>query len=203
MSDSHDSADLEPTQPQPGSHGCENHTNCVTAEEMIAIYYEDAMELGSFRRVTSEQVPELYRNLLNHTNHMTVTVESYHASPVDVEVLRSDFVDGHYRREILLKTQSKGLVVQYGIVQLNTKYLSEGPRREILSHKKPLGRVLIEHNVMREIELFALLEVHCGRVLARAFDVPEGTVTYGRTALLHCDNDPAIELLEIVRPSLN
>ena len=91
-------------------------------------------------------------------------------------------------------------MVQYGIVRLNTKFLSERPRQEILEQKKPLGRVLIEHDVLREIQLFDLLEVRCGPVLAGLFSVPEKTVTYGRTALLHCDNEPAIELLEIVTP---
>ena len=30
--------------------------------------------------------------------------------------------------------------------------------------------------------------------------VKPGTITYGRTALIHCDHEPAIELLEVVRP---
>jgi hypothetical protein len=48
--------------------------------------------------------------------------------------------------------------------------------------------------------LFDLLRVECGPVLAKLFGVPIGTTTYGRTALLYCDEDPAIELLEIVTP---
>jgi hypothetical protein len=31
-------------------------------------------------------------------------------------------------------------------------------------------------------------------------EVPKGTLTYGRTALIHCNQEPAIELLEIVAP---
>lgn len=131
---------------------------------------------------------------------MTVTVESHHGDSVDVEVLRSEVVGDEYRREILLRTHRTQRVVQYGIVRLRTKYLSAAPREEILHEQKPLGRVLIEHNVLREIELFALHHVTCGPALAKFFSVPEGTVTYGRTALIYCDHDPAIELLEIVSP---
>ncbi len=173
---------------------------CVSIQEMVSIFYSDPTQLGEFQRVDREYVPEVYRSLLDHANHMTVTVEEHHHDRVDVEVLRSDFVGDHYRREILLHTHKDQKVVQYGIVRLNTKFLSEGPRQEILEQKKPLGRVLIEHDVLREIQLFDLLEVRCGPVLASLFCVPEKTVTYGRTALLHCDNVPAIELLEIVMP---
>ena len=175
---------------------------CISASELISIYYRESSLLGRFEQVESQAVPSVYRKLLDHSNHMTVTVESHHADSVDVEVLRSDVVDGHYRREILLKTHVSQRVVQYGIVRIFTKYLSDKPRDEILRQRKPLGRVLIEHNVLREIELFDLLRVECGPVLSKFFGVEPGTITYGRTALIHCDHEPAIELLEVVRPEI-
>ena len=173
---------------------------CISASELIEIYYQEPSLLGHFEQVEGSLVPSVYRSLLGHTNHMTVTVESHHSDKVEVEVLRSDFVGEHYRREILLKTHCSQRVVQYGIVRLNTKYLSDKPRNEILEQRKPLGRVLIEHDVLRKIELFDLLRVECGQVLAKVFGVAPGSVTYGRTALIYCDHEPAIELLEVVRP---
>lgn len=173
---------------------------CISASELISIYYRESSLLGRFEQVESQAVPSVYRKLLDHSNHMTVTVEAHHSESVDVEVLRSDVVDGHYRREILLKTHASQRVIQYGIVRLYMKYLADEPRNEILSQRKPLGRVLIEHNVLREIELFDLLRVECGPVLCKFFGVEPGTITYGRTALIHCDHEPAIELLEVVRP---
>lgn len=175
---------------------------CISASELISIYYQESSLLGRFEQVESQAVPSVYRKLLDHSNHMTVTVESHHADSVDVEVLRSDVVDGHYRREILLKTHVSQRIVQYGIVRIFTKYLSDKPRDEILRQRKPLGRVLIEHNVLREIELFDLLRVECGPVLSKFFGVEPGAITYGRTALIHCDHEPAIELLEVVRPEI-
>ena len=178
--------------------GC--RSNCVSVTDLVAIYYDQASELGVFELAESNSVPAVYRKLLNHTDHMTVTVESHHGDKVDVQVLRSDFVGEHYRREILLRTHRDQRVVQYGIVRLNTRFLSDKPRDEILAQRKPLGRVLIEHDVLREIELFDLVRVQCGPGLAKFFEVEVGTTTYGRTALIYCDNEPAIELLEIVTP---
>ena len=173
---------------------------CISARELIGLYFQDQSRLGRFERVDSQLVPSVYRKLLDHINHMTVTVEAHHSDRVEVEVLRSDVVGEHYRREILLRTQSSKTVVQYGIVRLNTRYLADKPRNEILAQRKPLGRVLIEHDVLRGIELFDLLRVECGPVLANHFGVSADSVTYGRTALIHCDHEPAIELLEVVRP---
>ena len=173
---------------------------CISAAELIGIYYQDSNLLGRFEQVENQTIASVYRKLLDHTNHMTVTVESHHGDTVDVQVLRSDVLGMHYRREILLRTRKTKVVVQYGIVRLNTRFLADKPRNEILEQRIPLGRVLIENNVLRKIELFDLLRVECGPVLADFFGVPVGTVTYGRTALIHCDGEPAIELLEVVRP---
>jgi chorismate-pyruvate lyase len=179
-------------EPRPGQ--------CVSASELIGIFYDPPDSLGRFEQVESETVPEIYRGLLDHTNHMTVTVESFHSDQVDVEVLQSDIVGNHYRREILLRTHLGQRVVQYGIVRLDLRFLSPKPRDEILAQQKPLGRVLIENKVLREIELFDLFRIECGPILAKFLGVPSGTITYGRTALLYCDEEPAIELLEIVAP---
>jgi chorismate-pyruvate lyase len=173
---------------------------CLTAESLVGIYYEESRDLATFQYVPAVEVPQPYRDLLAHENHMTVTVEGFHRDTVDVEVLRDEFQGSVYHREILLRTHHTGVVVQYGIVRLFPRFLPEQPLQEILARQKPLGRVLIEHDVLRHIELFDLLQIRCGKVLADFFSVPIGTKTYGRTAILHCNNEPAIELLEIVRP---
>lgn len=179
---------------------CTKGSNCVSAASMVEIFYADPRELGTALSCTADDVPEPYRSLLAHTNHMTVTVERFHHDSVKVDVLQSKIEDDLYCREILLLTQSSSLVVQYGIVRLNTRFLPPEPRDEILAQKKPLGRVLIEHDVLRKIELFELLQFRAGKRLAELFSIPIGTPVYGRTAMLYCNNEPAIELLEIVRP---
>lgn len=185
-----DEANLPPT-PQPGE---------AFLEQLIHLFYPRCASLGLFQHVSSSEVRTPYTELLSHNRHMTVTVEAFHGDAVDVEVLRSLHRDGTYCREILLKTQRRKLTVQYGIVRLHLHLIAEGPRQEILAEQKPLGRVLIEHEVLREVELLDLWRVGCGPVLAQAFGVPDTTSTYGRTAIIHCDGEPAIELLEIVAP---
>ena len=62
---------------------------CITASELIRIFYQESSLLGRFEQVESQAVPSVYRKLLDHSNHMTVTVESHHADSVDVGSLHS------------------------------------------------------------------------------------------------------------------
>jgi chorismate-pyruvate lyase len=170
-------------------------------ESLIGIFYGNPESVGRFELVDALAVPSPYSTLLAHNRHMTVTVEAFHNDAVDVQVLRSVKQGDSYSREIILRTQRLGHVVQYGIVRIHLHRIAEEPKREILEEKKPLGRVLIEHPVLREVELFDLWRIRCGSVLAHSFSVPIDTITFGRTAMIHCDGEPAIELLEIVRPA--
>ena len=86
----------------------------------------------------------------------------------------------------------------YGIVRLNIDALDPVVWERIESQTVPLGRVLIEHNVLREVQLCELWEITAGPSLAKCAHVEQGQVVYGRTALIYCDGEHAIELLEIV-----
>jgi chorismate-pyruvate lyase len=117
-----------------------------------------------------------------------------------VQVLDSR-VDGDvYCRKILLRRQDDGRVVQFGIVRLRLDYLEAEVRSEIESCAVPLGRSLIEHGVLRDVQLCGLWRVRCGDELSSHFGAERGIVTYGRTAVIRCNRELAIELLEIVSP---
>src|SRR5262249_28730764 len=125
----------------------------VELPALVALFYDAPSELGEFERVSAHSVPHPYRDLLVHSHHMTVTVEKFHASSVDVQVLEAKSVRNYYSRRILLTRQSDERIVQFGIVRLNFDFLGPQVRREIENQSTPLGRILIRHKVLREIEL--------------------------------------------------
>ncbi len=172
----------------------------VQLSTLVELFYSDPGTLGRFSEVSSEVVPQPYRNLLAHRHHMTVTVEAHHGSPVDVRVLDRKSQGNFYARKILLNRQSDGRVVQFGIMRVNFLYLSPAVRQEIESETIPLGRVLINHHVLREIELNSLWKVEPGSDLCQLFNISPQQITYGRTAIIHCNGEPGVELLEIVTP---
>lgn len=150
--------------------------------------------------VPSSTTPEPYKTMLAHDHHMTVAMETYHQSAVDVRVLDRQHEGDVYARKILLLKHGTETVVQFGIVRFNLSYVTEAVRQEILAGETPLGRILINHNVLRHIDLGAILEISAGPGLARYFQVPAGTVTYGRLATIFCNHQPAVDLLEISAP---
>ncbi|MBW3598572.1 MAG: hypothetical protein KY475_15035 [Planctomycetes bacterium] len=169
-------------------------------ETLVGLFYDEPERLGDFDEVPASELPQPYARLLDHDKHMTVTVEAFHGSPVDVQVLETHVTSTHYARRILLTRQSDRKVVQFGIVRLNLACLDDEVRREIISQSKPLGRILIEHNVLRQVELVSLWRVACGPDLREYFG-SGSEATFGRTALIHCNGEPAVELLEVVAPA--
>src|SRR5262245_44560244 len=128
-------------------------------DTLVRLFHDGRSALGVFAPVESGQMPAVYRALLSHEHHMTVTVEAHYGCPVDVRVRARNITPTHYAREIVLTRQSDGRPVQYGIVRINLASLSPEVTAEIRSERTPLGRILIQHEVLREVHLFDLYRI--------------------------------------------
>src|SRR5262249_29763599 len=116
------------------------------------------------------------------------------------KVLDSQLKGNEYARKILLLKHETDTVVQFGLVRFHFEFVTDAVRNEIISGNTPLGRVLINHNVLRHIDLGAILEITAGPGLAKYFRMKEGDITYGRLATIFCNRLPAVDLLEISAP---
>ena len=174
------------------------HRSAVELEFLAELFYPSLRELGEFEEVGEDELPPLYGKLLAHDQHMTLAVESHHGCPIDVEVRKSCRTPTHYQRNSLLTRQSDGRVVLFAIMRAALSLLSPAVRQEIESEQIPLGRILIEHNVLRKVRLLSLWKVIPTVTLREAFRLDRLEVCYGRTALIYCDAVPVMELLEVV-----
>jgi hypothetical protein len=165
--------------------------------------FPPAVDLPEYELVLSDEVPPPYHGLLVHEHHMTVTVEAHHGDRVDVRILARQHQGDSYARKILLTLHGSGRVVQFGIMRIHLQYCSPMVRDEIVAGQTPLGRILIRHNVLRRIQPTEYLRVLPGAAVASWFGLQRPLTTYGRLALIHCDGQPAVELLEIVAPADN
>lgn len=179
-----------------------NEPTAATGPELPDLYrlFRPEGPLPAFAVVDAGEVPQPYHRLLVHDHHMTVTVEDFYGGRVNVRVI-DRLIDGDtYARKILLATAATHRVVQFGIVLIHLQFCGDAVRAAILAEKTPLGRVLIEHDVLRRIEPTAYFRVTPGPALAGWFGLSEPVVTYGRLGYIYCDGRPAIELLEILAP---
>jgi len=172
----------------------------VDLEELVRLFFPDSPSpVGRFHEVDAAKIPADADKLLNHCEHMTVTIEDFHGSEVDVKVLEESESGKHYSRKILLTRKSDGGVVQYGIVRLDMSTLPQIVQDQIRERQIPLGRILISHDVMRAVRLAKLYRIEVGEELANHFGAAPGSDIFGRTAWMYCNGKPAIELLEIVK----
>ncbi|HZT82373.1 MAG TPA: hypothetical protein VFA26_19245 [Gemmataceae bacterium] len=162
--------------------------------------FPPADDIPAFEIIPAHAVPSPYHALLVHEHHMTVTQEKHHGCPVAVRVLAVAHQGDYYARKILLTRESDGRVVQFGIPRIDLRCCSPAVRAALLEQKTPLGRILIQHKVLRRIEPTAYLRVVPSPAMMGWFGLTVPTPTYGRLAYIHCDGRPAIELLEIAAP---
>src|SRR6266446_4737373 len=127
------------------------------------------------------KMPAPYRELLVHEKHMTVTLEAHHGRLVDVLVQEKKHEGDSYARKILLRLQGSDRIVLFGLVRIHLHFCSPEVAAEIVSEKTPLGRVLIEHDVMRRIEPLGYLRIVPGPRMMDWFGLAEPQVMYGRT----------------------
>ena len=167
-------------------------------DSLIGLFHPARDEIGEFTPISSEDLPPHYRSLLAHQDHMTVTVEAWHNSLVDLQVLDEMQEEGTYSRQILLFRQRDGSPVQFGIMRITLEGLPEIVRMEIESRALPLGRILIRHHLLREVELCQLWEVNPSSQIRSLLKCGVDDPIYGRTARILVYGKPAVELLEVV-----
>ena len=167
---------------------------------LVGLFGDGERLLRSAEHVSGALTPEPYKRMLVHDQHMTVTMEEYYGSPVEVRIIEQVDSEGLYCRKIVLLKAGTSQVVQFGIVRFNFHYVTPEVRDEIVSGETPLGRVLIDHNVLRHIDLGAVLRITAGDELAELLQMDSVTVTYGRLATIFCNQHPAVDLLEIPAP---
>ncbi len=168
-----------------------------TVESLYALFPDQA-DRPRYTPIRGDEMPEPYRSLLVHTHHMTVTVERFYGDAVDVRVLEVARSGDEYARKILLTLHGSGEVVQLGIVQIDLSLLSDVVREQIVEGKTPLGRVLIQNNVLRHIQPAGYFRVEPSAELDRLFGRADRQPTYGRLGVIFTDGKPAIEVLEIL-----
>lgn len=173
-----------------------------SVDEALADLCGDLVSAGGpVSRCVAVQPSELPRpaaELLVHHDHMTTRLEQHHEQRIELRVLRERLDGDLYRRTIVLRGAESGEVVEFGIVRIDLAFTSTEVRREILDQAAPLGDILIRHDVLRRIEPRWYLRFPSDCSLLAEFDQTTGTETFGRVGTIYCNEQPAIELLEVV-----
>jgi len=185
---------------RPPNHTTDADLYTGSVVRLSSLFYDNLADLGHFQPISADELPAAARTLLAHNDHMTVTLEAVHRSLVDVRPLAEWRDEASYARNSLLTRRSDGAVLQFGIMRIWLADLPREASEQITVQKLPLGRVLIEHNVLREVELITLWRIQPGAVLRQHLHAAPGQPIYGRSAQILVDERPTVQMLEIVAP---
>jgi chorismate-pyruvate lyase len=148
--------------------------------------------------VQPQDIPFPEDDLLVHHEHMTAVLQKHHGAEVQVHVLQEQLDGDLYSRKISLTPVGSNTVVEWGLVRLNFRYMPEDVKQEILRKETPLGAILIKHNVHRRIKPRYFLRIPQGSAIVGLFGRVNAEPLYGRLGTIYCDDEPCIEVLEIV-----
>ena len=148
--------------------------------------------------IQPEHIPHPQDELLVHHSHMTLVLERHHGKPVDVHVLDERIEGYYYRRKISLTPKGSDKIVEWGVVRLDLRYMPDEVAREIREKKTPLGAILIKHKLHRRVKPRYFLRFPAGSSVMKLFTPEPQELLYGRLGMIYCDDEPCIELLEIV-----
>lgn len=170
--------------------------------EMLKHLFESfsTEHLPPVKVMAGNTMPEPFRSLLDHEHHMTVTMEKHFAESVRVKVLSESIQGNNYSRILNLVGEKTGRIILFGAMRIRLDFLPKPAQQEILARKEPLGRILIRHEILRKLELVALLEINPFQDRSSWFDRSDTCNYFGRLAKIHVENQVAVEVFEVVSP---
>lgn len=165
---------------------------------MLAFFGDSEVPLA--RAIGPEAIPAPLRPLLAHGGHMTEVLERFHGGVLSVRPYRIHREGDIYGRRIDLFAAGVDGPVMTGIMIFNLALVAPEVREEIVAAQSPLGEILIRRRILRRVTPDAFLEFDPHDPLATRFGPGGAMPAYGRLATIDCDQRPAVDLLEIVRP---
>lgn len=173
--------------------------DAAKAVRLMLAFFGDS-EVPRARCVGPEALPEPQRRLLAHAGHMTEVLERTHGGAISVRPYRIRREGDIYGRRIDLFAAGADGPVMTGIMIFNLALVAPEVRAEILAARSPLGEILIRRRILRRVRPDAFLEFDARDPLAARLGRNGTQPAYGRLATIDCDRQPAVDLLEIVRP---
>ena len=188
-----------------------DHDGVARALALVKLFCESVESFGLFCAVESANVPQPWRQLLDHESHMTVAMEKFYKTTVGLQVVAelkppamSAADCDWYAREIFL-LHPDGAAIQYGIVRIDLSQVNTATAQAILRAHLPLGRILLEAGLLLQVQHVQLMELLPSVYWQALFSATHTHLhtqarTFGRVASIRVAGKQAVELLEIVAP---
>ena len=160
--------------------------------------------LPEVRFIEAARIPQVYRELLDHSNDMTSTLQRFHDEEIRVHVIERRRDDSCYEREVLLVTRNTRKTVEFGAIRILLERFPTGAQREILRAEMPLGAILRSFGIEYESKPRAFFEIESDDNMNAALTLSETHILYGRcNEITNTDGQVLAEIVEILPPAMD
>jgi len=153
--------------------------------------------LGGCEVVNATALPPCTAKLLVHQDHMTAVLNAHCGQDVALQVLDHREEASLYCRKILLTVEGGRRIVEFGIVRMSLLVLPASAREEVVTRRFPLGAILVRYKVLTRVEPRWYLRFSAESPVVEYF-AGAAKEAFGRLGVIHCNGQPAVELLEVV-----
>ncbi len=165
--------------------------------QRLAALFGDSAALDATPIEPSELQPP-FRELLQHDEHMTLKLRAHHGQPLKLKVLAEQQCGNTYARRIVLTLGPGGRPVEFDLVRIDLDLLPPAVTTAIQKRDTPLGDILVKHDIMRRVEPRWYYRFGSGSSVRKLLQVDDQAWVCGRAGRIYCDEQPAIEVLEVV-----
>ena len=159
--------------------------------------------LPEVRFIEAGRIPQLYRQLLDHSHDMTSTLQRFHDEEIRVHVLESRQRDNCYEREVLLVTRDTRRTVEFGAIEILLELFPTDAQREIFRAEMPLGAILQSFRIEYRSKPRAFFEIESDDVMNAALALSHTQTLYGRcNEITNTEGQVLAEIVEILPPAI-
>jgi chorismate-pyruvate lyase len=172
------------------------------AHPLDEFYAQAGRPFPRITRVSGDEVPEPYRQLLVHQRDMTPTLKAFHKGDIEIEVLMRQQRGDFYFREVLLRLIGNRKIVEFGAIKINLTLFPAAARRAILQERAPLGQILEIYSIPHSSRPKAFLKLKADEFIRGVFRLSDEPALFGRRNTLLDPQDRSLaEIVEILPPA--
>jgi hypothetical protein len=169
----------------------------------LADFYTDRA-LPKVGWIEAARMPQACRQLLDHSNDMTSTLQRFHDEEIRVHVLASRKDDVFYAREVLLVTRDTRRTVEFGAIEIRLELFPLEAQREIFRAEMPLGTILRSFRIDYVSKPRAFFEIESDDHMNAALALSQTQTLYGRAnEITNTEDQVLADIVEILPPMID
>jgi len=129
--------------------------------------------------------------LLKHKGYITLKLEKIYKQEMRIKIIRSDFSQGFYQREIVMSGAKDAIPRELAHIKVLMENLNAKIRKEVLEGKKPFGKILSENKVLSKKEIKCFFKVYKNDYILK-YARNKRSVFYGRSSFIFLANSKKI-----------